>query len=875
MKRILSVIILVTMLVSTMAFAKAEQVKNESQYLKEYELLSSLGIFEIFQKDNYDGTRLLTRGEAAAVSMRMLGINGYDAKDMPMPYSDVPPDHIYSCEIKYAYDLGIMEGYDSSFNPDGNITEEQFIKVIAETLGYKVLAQSKGGYPAGYLYVAETTGILDGIDLSAGTELTHGKAVRILYNAIDAEVFRAISIGTDSVRYEVGGNVLSVYLGIDNKNGIVEENSVTSLNNASGVENMVRIDGELYYTGESRCDEYLGYNVDFYVKNDAKAPYGTILYAVPDSNDVIKLASTDIVSYENNVYTYMDGKRVRKEVIPKDVDIIYNGTSSKAGFKEYVPELGEVVIIDNDRDGKAEVLSVTSYSTFLVNNCDIPDMEFYDKSGTRLSYKNVDWIVSDESGHNVYPEDIKPGELLLITSNDNFDVIRGYVLKNGIEGVISEKNISDDQLYVTIDGREYRVHSSCTKLISGEKTVGDKCSFFAWNSVLLDVYGADTSFVTNVYYVIGVDEKKGLDNTVIMRVCNSMGEVADYEVSENMKIYMSGEKIGGKDDLYKIFCEKGNTVVPQIAICEVNSKDEITYVEKASPEICDLYEDTPGLQLVYQNDAAVYNYRSKSIDEGKLQLVGDGYVFSTPEDLDANEGYLVKSTDDFIPETSTVAMGIKAYRTGPDILGANIVAGTDVIGKSVGDSYLLISKISTSIDDSGEECYNVYGIENGKTEIKLKTADKEVFDDYSVSVGDLIRYSLDLNGRVNHINMLYDMSSGTMTTNPSSKFQGSVNRIACGDVYKIHNGVIAMNLTKTDAPTMKEIDSLKDYSNIEYIDASRFNVIEFDSGVERGEYVKSSSLGNIVDYFSSESDYSKIVVCWANWGYPGTVIIYK
>jgi len=875
MKRILSVILLVAMLVSTQVFAQSEQVSSKSQYLKEYEILSSLGIFEIFETDNYDGTRLLTRAETAAVSMRMLGINGYDAKDLPMPYTDVPNDHIYSCEIKYAYDLGIMEGYGLSFNPDGNVTEEQFIKVIVETLGYNVLAVAKGGYPTGYLSVAASAGILDGVDLSAGRELTHDKAVLILYNAIEAEVFRPISFGSDSVKYEVGGNILSVYLGIDNKNGVVEENAVTSLSTATGMENMVRIDGELYYTGDSRCDEYIGYNVDFYVKNDPKAPYGTILYASPDANNVIKLNSTDIVSYNSNVYTYMDGERVRKETIPKDVDIIYNGTSSEGNFKDYVPELGEVVIIDNDRDGKAEVLLITSYSVFLVNNCDIPDSEFYDKEGNKLSYKNTDWRLFTENGDMVYPEDVKPGELLLIAANEKTDVIRGFVLRNAVEGTISEMNVSSGQTYVTIGEKEYRVHSSCTKILNGEKGVGDSGSFFAWDSVLLEVYGSDTSFVTNIFYIIGIDEKKGLDNTVMVRTFSSGGEIADYKVSENVKIYISGEKVGEKEDLYAIFCEGGEGVVPQIAICDVNGQGEITYVEKAPSEKCDLYDDVPGLQLVYENTAAVYNYRSKSMDEGKLQLVGDGYVFSTPEDLSDLDDYLVESTDDFVPETSTVAMDIKAYRTGADILGANVVVGTDMIGKTVGDSYLLVSRISSSVTDEDEECYIVYGIENGNTEIKLKTVDKDVLDQHAVTSGDLIRYSMDSKGRVNHVSMLYDKSAGTMSANPSSKFQGSVNRVACGDVYKIHNGVIAMNLTKADAPTMEEIYALKDYSNIEYVDASKFSVIEFDEKAERGEYVKSSSLGNIVDYLSSQTEYSKIVVCWRNWGYPGTVIIYK
>jgi len=872
LKHLISVLIACILVLQTAVFAETEETEYQPLYLREYNILNSLGIFEISGDGEFSGDAELTRAEAAAVAARLLGVEyGHEISEEQWPYTDVSSDYIYAYEIIIAYDYGIMQGYNGEFNPDGAVTGEQFLKVITATLGYKLLAEQRGGFPEGYVLTASELGLLEGVSYNASASLTHDKAVKIVYNALDAEVCAIDKMTSAGVSFETGDDLLSYYLDIEKGEGVVNSNQYTSLTDSqSGSEGTVNIGGTVYYCENGICDSLLGCNVEFYYKT-TNGQY-TVLYAEAEDNEIIEIDAENITDFFGNTYRYYDGAREKKEFIPKDADIIYNGMSAKSGFNKFVPELGGVIVIDNNEDGTADVVKITSYTGFLINNCNPSDEEFYNKAGRKLSYENTIWNVSDISGNPKSPESISAGQLLYVTVSEDGKLINGLVLSETVKGTVNGDRENGE--YVTIGDAEYRITDECYKDFK-ILSMGDTAEFYEYGGVLLAVAAPSGSFDSRVCYVVRILPTDEDENMANARIFTENGEMLLLKVSDKLKVYCGGERVGGIKNVFELFCNATGEMVPQPAIYKLNSNGEIIYFEKAGISKESLFDEAEGLQLVYENSSATYNYRSSSLDEGKFQLMREGYAFSIPEDVKDLDEYRVLKITEFYPETSTESFDIKGYRTGNDIFGANIIVGTDIVRKTVSDSYLLIDKIGTALSSEGEICYTVKGIENGTTEIELKTEDKEVFDEFAVEAGDLLRYNLNTDGEINHINLIYDKSTGYMSQNPTSKFQGSVNRIACGDVYKIVNGVIAMNLTKSGGLSLEDVHTNKDYSNIEYVDANTFNIVEFDSSETSGSCISKKSIGVITDYVTSPDDYSKIVVCWRNWGYPGTVIIYK
>ncbi len=110
----------------------------------------------------------ITRGEMARIITQ---IDGYDDLEVfkitgekkTCDFIDVSSKNPYFSSINYvsAHGIKIMNGYGNDlFLPDKDITYSEAVKTIITALGYEPLALQKGGYPQGYLDVANELGII-------------------------------------------------------------------------------------------------------------------------------------------------------------------------------------------------------------------------------------------------------------------------------------------------------------------------------------------------------------------------------------------------------------------------------------------------------------------------------------------------------------------------------------------------------------------------------------------------------------------------------------------------------------------------------------------------------------------------------------------
>ena len=108
----------------------------------------------------------ITRGEMARIITQLYGYDDLEVFNLTgekktCDFIDVSSKNPSFSAINYLSHHGIMNGYGNSlFLPDKDITYSEAVKTIISALGYEPLALQKGGYPSGYLSVANELGLI-------------------------------------------------------------------------------------------------------------------------------------------------------------------------------------------------------------------------------------------------------------------------------------------------------------------------------------------------------------------------------------------------------------------------------------------------------------------------------------------------------------------------------------------------------------------------------------------------------------------------------------------------------------------------------------------------------------------------------------------
>ena len=90
--------------------------------------------------------------------------------------------------------MGLVQGNGVNFEPEREMTFAETVKMLVCALGYKVAAESAGGYPAGYISVAAGHGLLAGYSAGGGNAITNAQLSRLLYRALEVPVVQSLSL---------------------------------------------------------------------------------------------------------------------------------------------------------------------------------------------------------------------------------------------------------------------------------------------------------------------------------------------------------------------------------------------------------------------------------------------------------------------------------------------------------------------------------------------------------------------------------------------------------------------------------------------------------------------------------------------------------
>ncbi len=468
-----------------------------------------------------------TRGGMAQMMSRVAGLTPYTGDEMY--FNDVPAGHTYAKEINAMAIAGILKGDgNGSFRPDDPITADEMATVCSIILGYKIVGDNET-YPV----VANRIGLYDGVEISGN--LTIGQFYRMLLNTFDTEMMEQTTFG-DETKFTVinGYTALERYHGLVKQRGIVNGVHGTRLSDVdiNLGENHILIDGNAYYWDDTQG--LLGKAVVYYSQRD-KVQGGLkqqieFLYVDPEQNSAITMKGEDVVGFEGRYFKFYNESKEKKVQMAGAPDVVANGVA----FPEYKPEdlkpdCGNVTLLDNNKDGKYDVVFIEDYTFMMISSVDQENGVLHGKYPAGVSVGSKD----QEEVYTVFMEDgidgelgfLLPGDVVAVQSSKNktgpLQITVTY-LGEGTPGIL--EGVYKDTY--TISGVPYQM-TDATTLDDDDYVLGQNVSVYTHNGYLAAMIHAKNDNYKFGYLVDAKVNEKGFGGTLSVRIVNQQREMLE------------------------------------------------------------------------------------------------------------------------------------------------------------------------------------------------------------------------------------------------------------------------------------------------------------------------------------------------------------
>lgn len=164
------------------AAALFPDVDESAPYAEAAEYLNDIGIMQGDAQGNFNPDKTVTRAQMAAIICRMLGETD-DLSTDGNRFTDVPETYWANGYIVKAAELGIIGGYqDGSFKPGNEVIYEQALTMVVRAMNLEEVALASGGYPSGYVNVADEYGFTNQLSAKSGNQMSRGQIAILIYN---------------------------------------------------------------------------------------------------------------------------------------------------------------------------------------------------------------------------------------------------------------------------------------------------------------------------------------------------------------------------------------------------------------------------------------------------------------------------------------------------------------------------------------------------------------------------------------------------------------------------------------------------------------------------------------------------------------------
>ncbi len=446
------------------------QMNIESRYKEAYELLCSL---EIADKETVlDTEKYMTRKTFAVLVAKLMQLSPEDAT--VLKFTDVEPTDPDAPYIAAVYKAGVMVGVsDTYFGASKKVTYDQLLKVLVVATGYRLVANAKGRYSAGYSSLANSLKITKDLG-NTSSEMTNGNVIKGIYNTLFVNINEIKSIG-DGITYEKSDETyMEYYFGITRFEGFFNEYYGTNLFGISYCEeDEIAVSESKFKLGKTTCSkELLGSFVTVYSKKGDSDLKPTVVLVVEnekkDNNELIitykdldRIAPSGIVKYTTDDKQKSVSENTNAKVIYNGA---YMGKLSNLESRYLTLNSGNVKLVSSQPNGKYDVIIITQYENFIVKSVNSSTHKIIFQNEMKLDGSNnvvldpededtiINYYINGESGEF---SSVKAGNVVSISKSPNTygkTVYNVYIGSETLKGVKIE-TIGDD--YCIIDGTEY------------------------------------------------------------------------------------------------------------------------------------------------------------------------------------------------------------------------------------------------------------------------------------------------------------------------------------------------------------------------------------------------------------------------------------
>jgi hypothetical protein len=728
MKKILLFILILTFIFVGSAYAQEFPDVEGTKYEEAVEFLSAYGVVNGFPDGTFKPDDPVTRGQISKMITIVLGYEEFTT-NMESSFTDMD-GHWAERYVEVAHAFDIVQGYlDGTFGPDNEITYTEVITMVVRSLGYTDQSLP-GSWPYDYLVKAGDLGIVEGIPL-AGEQATRGDIALMTFNALFSTKG---AVNSQTEQWESSEKLLLSNIGYGMETQITE----------TDIENAV-----LY----PKLKEYEYYGGNLYYNIDDEIVYF--------QNVNTKVAKVVVTSVSSNTIIVEDQNGNKRAFGTKDSEIILNGAEGRR--ISLINANVDVIYQDSVNEEVYAVVGSKLTKNFLASS------SFSGQTVYNGIYLPLDGGVVNDDKIFVHGDveslyDIRPNDVVYSYETDEPGYRKTYlelkVVRNRVEGAMTETTLNDSDGYSTINGTRYDHSDMYIPIANLEPGYYVAAYLDNNNEVIKYNLIRDLQQPEDYGLVIETTDSNSLELPKIKLIDNLGKEMTYYVNLENELIVESG---GFNDLTYSINLSEGDVIK-----YNMETSNRIKKMDKIQLE---QYDGT-------------YDSMNKTLKDVEASVNSSTLIFS--KDVDKWNKIQLESLDEFLKgEFATNEDGDYVELL---IVDSGIITNYADIVYSVPDSITEISNLE------GEDVYSIFGYIEGKQKyIYSDPAYTETLTEIENHIGQLIELEL-VQDKVKSFNV---PNSELEFSAVSNIYGGRILKVE-GTFYEYADDVIIYTATETE-----------------------------------------------------------------------------
>ena len=647
MKKILSLLLIVSMMFSLWIPVSAEETAEVAETAPLYDTYSyetaSALMSNLLKEDVFgtDAKAEVSRARFVYGVTKIFGVPGVTgASEGDAVYSDVKADHQYFGEILSAFNAGWISESDA-FKPEDGITLSEAVKILLCAADYTPMANAKGGYPSGYLSVAESIDLIDNVNTSNEKLLT-ADAVIMFENLMMADVFEIESYG-DKMDYRKGGWIYLEKL----YEAYAVEGVVTSTLHSSLVmdapfikdNDEITIDG-IGYKCADMDPSLLGKKVTAYISKDGAKK--TLYCAIPEDNDEFVIDANSYGGITGNTFTYYDNNdKSKNKKLDSAYKVIYNGRRVSKIESYMFEDIGASIrLLDNTGDSTYDVVFIDGYIYGMVSGVDfVNGYVGIETPGSMIDLNDDDEYVcyiENSEGNEIELFEIPRGTVVAIKASADERIYEMKTCETTVGGAVNSV-LPEDNL-ITIGENDYNVSKAFKTRYMDEGIIGLGDNV----SAAVGVHGELVYLVTSntdLKYGYLLDMKyddKGFDSTVMVKLYAAGADFEIYELEERLTVDGGATKTK-REDIVSTLAENCMAVIK----FSVNAEGRINAIDFLTDDVSnygELKDSMNSLTKFYDRSEGSLKYRSGCQGfNSKAMLTNASILFIPAQESDRDD----------------------------------------------------------------------------------------------------------------------------------------------------------------------------------------------------------------------------------------------